>query len=211
MLNVCGCDEILYGDKHKMSAYKYIRECMSSSHKKPNFHLISIDKIKARVQAYPSETSFFTSLTQKTIRMLEEHARQLDEEETARKQQQLENSRRIELSWSSTSSSELFSLYLDNLVYLPKLKECERVFLKLAIYHGQELRQQLESEKLCLAEKLSNGGSTLRINQTITFDVRVRNLNRCARLCISVHCISKKKKAGTKSLYFFVILIYFKS
>lgn len=193
MLNVCGCDEILFGDKHKIGAYKYIRQCINEN-KMPNFHLISIEKIKAKLNEYPNETGFFMSLTQKTINMLDELARHLDEEETVSNA-----GHRIELSWAS---NETFSLYLDNLVYLPKLKECEKIFLKLAIYHGQELRQQVESDKFSIADKSS--GSTLRLNQTITFDARVKNLNRCAKLCISVHCISKRKK-----VIFFLILIQF--
>ena len=68
MLNVCGCDEIFYGNTHKLSSYKviylslfiillswialffyikYIRKCISNC-KKPNFHLISTDKVKSK-------------------------------------------------------------------------------------------------------------------------------------------------------------------
>lgn len=185
MLNVCGCDEIFYGDKHKIGAYKYIKKCLSEN-KKPHFHLISIDKIKSRLRAYPKETNFFYSLTQKAINTLDEHVKHIEE---YGRHKSLKSGEVVEqLSWNS---NEMFSVYLDNLVYLPKHKDCDKIFLKVAIYHGQELRQQLESDRICVDKAV---GTSLKLNQNIVFGVRLKNLNRCAKLCISVHCISKRKR-----------------
>ena len=55
------------------------------------------------------------------------------------------------MSWDS---DEIFTIYLDNLVYLPYLKDCDKLFFKIAIYHGQEIvTHNKESERFDL-EKL---------------------------------------------------------
>lgn len=217
MLNVCGCDEIFYGDSHKIGAYKYIRKCISEN-KQPHFHLISIDKLKSKMRQSPKEVTFFLALCKKVIDMLEDNVKHIEEHEARRigggggdssggvgGNQHLSSSSLSQqvspnyvLSWNS---NELFSVYIDNIVYLPRLKDCEKVFLKLAIYHGQELRQQIDSNKISVDKAVS---ASLKLNQNILFDVRVKNLNRCAKLCISVHCISKRKRVILLNISYYI-------
>ena len=92
---------------------------------------------------------------------------------------------------------------------MPSLKDCDKVlnfdlliiiklnlkifylnkklFFKLAIYHGLETVSQ---------DRISNyvDYSSLKWFQTIDFNVQVRNLHRCAKLCIALYCQSKRKK-----------------
>ena len=48
VLGVCGCDEVLYGGRHKLLAYKYVRQCVSTE-QRPHFNLIALDKLRQRL------------------------------------------------------------------------------------------------------------------------------------------------------------------
>lgn len=50
----------------------------------------------------------------------------------------------------------------------------------------------MESDKFEL-EKLGKD-SSLKLNQSIKLDVRIKDLHRCAKLCLSLYCVSKKKR-----------------
>lgn len=57
----------------------------------------------------------------------------------------------------------------------------------MAIYHGQEAVSQIrESNKIDY--------SVFKWYQTIDFDVTVKQLHRCAKICIALYCLSKKKR-----------------
>jgi hypothetical protein len=95
----------------------------------------------------------------------------------------------------SWNSRDTFRIYLDNAVYLPAVKDCDKIFFKIAVYHGQELRYQTESDKLDL-EGLGRD-SSLKLNQSINMEtVKIANLHRYSKLCISLFCMSKKKRVS---------------
>lgn len=73
------------------------------------------------------------------------------------------------------------------------IKDCDKLFFKIAIYHGQELvTNTINTEKIDF-EKMGRDAS-LKLNQNINLDISVKNLHRCAKLCICLYSISKKKK-----------------
>jgi hypothetical protein len=92
-------------------------------------------------------------------------------------------------------SNDIFSIYLDNVLYLPYVRECDKLFFKIAVYHGQELRFQAESGKIDF-ERLGKD-SSLKLNQCINMEaVRIANLHRCSKICLSLYCVSKKKRVN---------------
>ena len=171
---------LLYlGNSFTIGSYKYIQQCLSNN-KKPNFHLISIEKLKSKL---PIEENYLISLVEKYIAYQEAELNEIN-------QANAHLNKERELSWNS---NEMFTLYLDNLVYLPFLKDCEKLFFKIAIYHGEDpITNNVESEKFEL-EKLGKD-SSLKLNQNINLGIKIKNLHRCAKLCISLYCISKKKR-----------------
>lgn len=48
VLNICGCDEIIYGQANKIGSYKYIQKCMSTN-KLATFFLSTKEKIKSNL------------------------------------------------------------------------------------------------------------------------------------------------------------------
>jgi phosphatidylinositol-4,5-bisphosphate 3-kinase catalytic subunit alpha/beta/delta len=94
-----------------------------------------------------------------------------------------------ELSWIA---DDQYSIHLDNLTYLPYLKDCDKLFFKVSIYHGQDLVTNIESERFDL-EKLGKD-SSLKLNQSLNLGIKVKSLHRTAKLCLSLYCISKKKR-----------------
>ena len=128
------------GNIHTIGSYKYVQKCLSNN-KIPNFHLISFDKLKSKL---PIEDSYLINLVEKNINNQEEILKQLRENNYI-------NLTNTKISWDS---DEVFTMYLDNLVYLPYLKDCDKLFFKIAIYHGQDIvTHNIESERFDL-EKL---------------------------------------------------------
>ena len=154
MLNVCGCDEIFHGSKSKIISYKvgasfvficlllkefccywlnllkYIKRCMSTG-RTPSFHLISIEKLKSKL---PRETHLQHELIDKcehywrnfktTGKLSQLKCLDLKQQEAKLALYETVNLNSIELSWNS---KETFSFYLDSIVYLPQLKDCDKV------------------------------------------------------------------------------------
>ncbi|CAF0737287.1 unnamed protein product [Brachionus calyciflorus] len=174
VLNVCGCDEVLYGSENKICSYKYIRKCISDK-STPNFYLVSIEKLKSRVL---KKNNYFMHLVEKY----------LDTKINLNKAVIHENYQ--SLCWDL---NENFNIYLENLIYVPYVKECEKLYFKIAIYHGQEMKYEIESDTFEY-EKISGKDSSLRLNKYIPFDHQIRKLHRCDKICISLYCVSKRKR-----------------
>jgi len=177
-LNVCGCDEIIYGNEHKINTYKYVKNCISNS-KTPSFNLISTEKLKSKLPKTDSKV------------LLSQIDNKLDEQQNSLYsmiQARLKSSG--DLSWNS---KEKFSFYLDSVSHLPMIKDCDKLFFKIAIYHGQELVTNILNTERIDYEKIGRE-AYLRINQNINLDINVKNLHRCAKLCICLYSISKKKR-----------------
>jgi hypothetical protein len=176
-LNVCGCDEIIYGSENKINTYKYIKNCISNG-KTPSFNLISVEKLKSKL---PKENKA----------LLEQIETKLDEQQNNLNLMTQNQFKTIgDLSWNS---KEKFSFYLDSVSHLPMIKDCDKLFFKIAIYHGQELVTNILSTERIDYEKIGRE-AYLRINQNINLDINVKNLHRCAKLCICLYSISKKKR-----------------
>ena len=171
--------QILKGNTFNIGSYKYIQKCISDN-KKPNFHLISIERLKSKL---PIEDNHLITIIEKYINNQESLLSHSYEKNST-------NDLEKELSWNS---NEIFTMHLDNLIYLPYLKDCDKLFFKIAIYHAQDLiTNNIESERFEL-EKLGKD-SSLKLNQTVNLGVRVKNLHRSAKLCMSLYCIAKKKR-----------------
>lgn len=84
-------------------------------------------------------------------------------------------------------------MYLENLIYTPYVKECEKLFFKIAIYHGQDMKYETESDKFDY-EKITGKDSSIKLNKYIPFDYQIRKLHRCDKICISLYCVSKRKR-----------------
>lgn len=132
--------DFLKGNTHTIGSYKYVQKCLSNNNR-PNFHLISFDKLKSKL---PIEDNHSVNLIEKYISNQEEILKRAQENS-------FNNLSKTELSWNS---DEIFTIYLDNLIYLPFLKDCDKLFFKIAIYNGQDLvTNNVESERFDL-EKL---------------------------------------------------------
>lgn len=175
VLNICGCDEVLYGNKHKISTYKYIKKCMSI-HKRPNFQLISVERLKSNM---PQENQVQYDLINKYIKFQQNKLETIDSKLNS-----------TEISWNS---KEKFSFYIDDIVYLPQLKDCDKIYFRIAVFHGQEqVSNEIYTDKIEI-EKRSRD-ALIKINKRIDTDISIRNLHRCAKLCICLYSISRKKK-----------------
>lgn len=95
----------------------------------------------------------------------------------------------------SWNMNENFNIYLENLNYIPCVKECEKIYLKFSIYHAQDMKYETESEKFDYA-KVSGKDSSLRLHKFIPFDYKIRKLHRCDKICISIFCITKRKRVN---------------
>jgi len=97
-----------------------------------------------------------------------------------------------EISWSYPAK-ETFTFFLDNVVYLPSLKDCDKIFFKIAIYHGHEqVSHEIYTDKIENEKKTRD--SSVKLNKTINTEISIRNLHRCSKLCICLYSVSKKKK-----------------
>ena len=95
-----------------------------------------------------------------------------------------------ELSWNS---DEKFSFYLHNIAHLPQLKDYDKIFFKIAIYHGQDrVSSEIYTDKLDNEKSVRD--ASISINKVIETNIKVKNLHRCSKLCICLYAISKKKK-----------------
>ena len=126
------------------------------------------------------------------------------------------DSKKKQMSWDI---EENFSLYLDYLGYFPQSKDYDKVrigstlclqlegikfiytkvFMELAIYHGHEIVSQKRSDKVD-AEK-GKEYHYLAFSSTIDFDVKIKNLHRCAKLCVSLQTLPKRGKVKIKILW----------
>ena len=99
------------------------------------------------------------------------------------------------LSWHASTP---LAVYLDSVVYLPVLRDCSKLFVRLAVYHGQEMITRLvESDKHDVPEQRPGGvgaDSSLRLAQLVDLGIEVRCLPRAAKLCVAIYCVSKKKR-----------------
>ncbi|RMZ98332.1 hypothetical protein BpHYR1_021599, partial [Brachionus plicatilis] len=96
------------------------------------------------------------------------------------------------ISWNM---NENFNVYLENLTYLPFIKECEKIYIKFSIYHAQDMKYETESERFDFA-KVAGKDSSLRLHKFIPFDYKIRKLHRCDRLNISIHCVTRRKRVS---------------
>jgi hypothetical protein len=95
-----------------------------------------------------------------------------------------------QLSWNT---SENFNLYLDSVLYLPSIKDSDKLFFKIAVAHGQEILCMHDSEKIGF-ERLGKLDSSLKLNQMINTQLKLSKMHRYSRLIISLFCSTKKKK-----------------
>ena len=84
-----------------------------------------------------------------------------------------------EISWSYPAK-ETFTFFLDNVVYLPSLKDCDKIFFKIAIYHGHEqVSHEIYTDKIENEKKTRD--SSVKLNKTINTEISIRNLHRCSK------------------------------
>ncbi len=95
------------------------------------------------------------------------------------------------ISWNAME--EKLNFHLETIVYIPQLKECDKIYFKIAVYHGAEqVSEEIHTDKFDL-EKRSRDSSVL-LNLLVATDIKIRNLHRCSKLCICLHSVSKKKR-----------------
>jgi hypothetical protein len=80
--------------------------------------------------------------------------------------------------------SNKFLINIEKADYLPSIDDCELVFCKMAIYHGQELVSNI---------KFTEGASLMNAkwNKTIELDLEIKNIHRCAKFCFGFYYTSK--------------------
>lgn len=102
------------------------------------------------------------------------------------------------ISWKSNSleADDLyFSFYLDYLSYYPTSKEIDKIFIRAAIYHGQDRVGDEVDSDIIESDKIELFQHFLNFKQTIKFNVRISQLHRCAKLCLSLNSITKKRRS----------------
>jgi hypothetical protein len=95
------------------------------------------------------------------------------------------------ISWNAME--EKLHFHLESILYLPQLKDCDKIYFKIAVCHGvEQVSEEIHTEKFDL-EKRSRDSSVL-LNKLVSTDIKIRNLHRCAKLCICLHSVSRKKR-----------------
>jgi hypothetical protein len=83
-----------------------------------------------------------------------------------------------------------------------------KIYFKLAIYHGKEqVSEEICTEKIDFEK--SNRDATLKLRKKINMKINIKNLHRCAKLCICLYSISKKKKVKAMKKLEIIIFYYF--
>jgi hypothetical protein len=143
LLNVCGTEEVLFGNESKLYSYKviyleyfvlnilttffllfentfkYISKCISNN-KMPRFHIVLIQSLLNKI---PNENQQLIMFIDKSI---EEQKRELEFD--------AENNSFDSKSKLSWECNENFSFYLDSLVFLPPLNDCEKVKIMFSLF-----------------------------------------------------------------------------
>ena len=154
---------------------KYIKKCISEN-KKPNFQLISIEKLKSKL---PEENHIQHELVTKYLKFTENKLNTFNVPSDA-----------SVITWNS---NETIKFYLDSIIYLPQLKDCNKIYFKIAIYHGaDQVTNDVYTDKIDIEKKSRD--ALVKVNKSVDMNVKVMNLHRCAKLCICLYSISKKKK-----------------
>lgn len=180
MLNVCGCDEVFYGAKSKVAAYKYIQKCISSG-QRPHFYLVTTKKIKSKLPKNNPNRSLAI------LKYLDEKIKH-NQSVLSKLLQNSPTSGAI-LSWNV---SDPLTIYLDSISNLPSLKDTEKLFFRISVYHGQELVTKPIESNMIDPERISR--DRLGLSQIIKLDLKIRNIHRCAKICFSLYSISRKKR-----------------
>ena len=88
---------------------------------------------------------------------------------------------------------EPFSLHLGYLAYYPASKDIDKIFFRAAIYHGADRLADEVDSSVIESEQIEEF-HFLDFRQTLRFGARVGQLHRCAKLCLSLNAITKRRR-----------------
>ncbi|CAF0796738.1 unnamed protein product [Brachionus calyciflorus] len=187
VLNVCGCNEILYGNQNKMGDFKYIKKCIWLQ-RVPCFYLRTYDELNAKFKKYDP---LLIDSIEKTIHYLIERHEMV--------------TRKIEGYDFSIFNENSFKVLIDYVALIPKLYDCDKIFFKTALFVGKDLVTKIvESDRYDLTMINQDVKLPIQMNQRIDFDIKIKALPKFSKFCFCLYYTTKKKK--TTSAFAFLSL-----
>ncbi len=187
-LRICGLNELLFGSQCFIGSYKYIKACMSEN-KIPNFYLDCVEKV---LEKMPKNSIACNSYLRTQFSKYEE------QEKISQLEYPAYMNQNHQVSWNVDKN---FVVCIKTASFLPQLADCDKVFFRLALYHGQDLLSAIRVSKHA-------DYPACKWYETIEFNkLLIKNLHRCCKLCIGMYCLSKRKKQT--SLFGFMSLNVF--